>query len=1083
MREIGIVEFSEGTYIGEIANGKADGYGRMTYSNGDVYLGEWVSNCQTGQGAKSTANSLAVGTFVNGLKNGKCVAVENRGDTYNNRYYIGNYSNDVRSGHGTLITKNGSYIYYGNFSGGSPNGKGYLGENLGYSDGAFYGGNFVNGDLNGSYYRYPRTSFEYVRGTFHGEVTDNLKHFFGYGALVSDKAYGTIQLGYHNKMNGRELAYNFKGVKVFKHNGTGLSIEEGDWGERVDTIPLDGNFCKIYKNGNVYIGGFVDDKRSGNGIYAKVGSRGLEDVSIRKNGKRYEISKSFSILVKGKFSGGELVDGEKYYDNGEVFVFETWGLTKQPTKNFRTEYRRYNGALNDGSGVRSVGDGSSSVRELVEARLERERQTRQVAAPVVEEPIYAPVEHDYGDEYGENLTFAQKLKLQLQANKENREAKKGKKESAPISTTQATAPQKQTSATIAQQKKDYKLADNRIALLGIITQKEKQQLPNGIKKIMASAFLNDTTVKEIIGGNKIDFIGTGAFEGCVNLEKVDLSKSKITEIKPETFKGCINLKTILLPTKTPIAVYHIDAFEGCPSELRINNKYTAQEYFDEFNVEAAKKKVWEEQARKAREAEAEKERKAKEEEEKKATIVKELGGEKCALNKDEEVYEFNINTTVGRKKVELIGVKKASSKMVIPSYVTYLKEKVFSKNQVIKEIVFDKGNTSLEVGKYAFSGCKNLERVDFSQRELKQIYKEAFKDCTGLKEVILNERFGESFGCLYENTFRKCSSLKTIDLKYINDISYGTFINCTNLEVVKAKHLKTIRREAFVLCTKLKKLTVSKKCKIAKSAFSSYLRIIYKIKDKDTLTLVFLSKGEKLSRAEKKAYIQKVLSLDVEKHITQAEIEAKEAERIAKEKEAAFLIIDGKVQNISKFNEKMEFPEKVYSLGSNLFNGNETVKEISCGNNITIIHDRAFSNCKNLENVFLGKTKIRSVGREAFKNCKNLRTVFLPSSLENVSTSAFENCSSLKYIGLEYTKYIYENAFKNCSSLEKVYAPKVTLIETGAFSGCDNLTTLKTAVNCKEEAGAFPESLKVNSKKEEGYRVYTFTKKEPKIKR
>ena len=34
----------------------------------------------------------------------------------------------------------------------------------------------------------------------------------------------------------------------------------------------------------------------------------------------------------------------------------------------------------------------------------------------------------------------------------------------------------------------------------------------------------------------------------------------------------------------------------------------------------------------------------------------------------------------------------------------------------------------------------------------------------------------------------------------------------------------------------------------------------------------------------KKAYIQKVLSLDVEKHISQADIEAKETERIAKEK-------------------------------------------------------------------------------------------------------------------------------------------------------------------------------------------------------
>lgn len=878
MREIGIVEFNEGRYIGEIANGKADGYGRMIYHNGNVYLGEWVSNCQTGQGAKSTANGYEVGNFVNGLKNGKCVAVEKspNGDSYNNKYYIGDYSNDVRSGHGKLISKNGSYIYYGNFANGAPNGKGYLGEDLGFNDGAFYGGNFVNGELSGQYYRYPRTSFEYKHGTFHGEVTDNLKHYFGYGAWVHDKAYGTIELGYHNKMNGMNLAYNFTGVKVFKNNGTGLSIEEGDWGSRVDTIPLNGNFCKIYKSGNIYMGGFVDGNRSGNGVYAEFERGSLVSVSIRRNGKRYEISKTFAILIKGKFSSGELVDGEKYYDNGEVFVFETLGLTKQPTKNYRTEYRTYSGRLNDGSGAVSTG-GSSSVRELVEVRLEREKQSKPPVSPVVEEPI-APVGHDYGDEYGENLTFRQRLKLQLQANKENREAKKGKKISTPISTPQETV--NQTSATIEQQNNDYKLAENKIALLGIITKKEKLQLPNDIKIIMPSAFLNDTTVKEIIGGNQIHTIVKGAFSGCVNLEKVDLSKSKITKIEPETFKGCINLKTILLPTRKPVAVDNIDAFEGCPSELRINKQSTAQEYFDEFNVDAVTKKVREEQERKVKKAEEEKQAK-------KYELIKKLGGENStakSVDSYEEIYETADTGDKWHDEITLVKVKKFSPKMSIPSYITSIDSNAFQGNNEVKEIVLDKSSKDLNVRRYAFRNCKNLEKVDFSQRGVKYVLKEAFYNCTGLKEVILHERFGESFGCLEENTFRKCSSLKTIDLKYINEISYGTFINCTNLEVVKAKHLKTIGREALVLCTQLKKLTVSKKCKIAKSAFSSYIKMIYKQKDKDTLTLVFLNKEEKLSRAEKKAYIQKVLSLDVEKHISQADIEAKETERIAKEK-------------------------------------------------------------------------------------------------------------------------------------------------------------------------------------------------------
>ena len=1074
MREIGIVEFREGTYIGEIADGKADGYGRMTYSNGDVYLGEWVSNCQTGQGAKSTANGLAVGTFVNGLKNGKFVAVENRGDTYNNRYYVGNYSNDVRSGHGTLITKNGAYIYYGNFSGGSPNGKGYLGENLGYSDGAFYGGNFVNGDLNGSYYRYPRTSFEYVRGTFHGEVTDNLKHFFGYGALVNDKAYGTIQLGYHNKMNGRELAYNFKGVKVFKHNGTGLSIEEGDWGERVDTIPLDGNFCKIYKNGNVYIGGFVDDKRSGNGIYAKVGSCGLDEVSIRKNGKRYEIAKSFSILVKGKFSGDELVDGEKYYDNGEVFVFETLGLTKQPTKNFRTEYRRYNGALNDGSGVRSVGDGSSSVRELVEARLERERQTRQVAAPVVEEPIYAPVKHDYGDGYGETLTFAQKLKLQLQANKENREAKKGKKDkksnektekvSAPISTQQATAPKNQTNKTIEQQKKDYRLTENRTVLNGVNTKKEKQQLPNGIKKIMAFAFLNDTTVKEIIGGNKIEFIGSSAFKGCVNLEKVDLSKSKITEIKPETFKGCINLKTILLPTKTPVAVYHIDAFEDCPSELKINGKYTAQEYFDEFNVEAVKKKAWEEQARQAKLAEEEKQAKKQE-------LINKLGGENSAaksVDSYEDIYETADTGSKWHDEITLLKVKKFFPKMSIPSYITRLDGNAFQGNNVVKEVILDKNSKDLIVGSCAFSNCKNLEKVDFSQRALKYVFSETFYNCTSLNEVIFHERQGGRESNIAGGTFENCTSLKTIDLRHINNISSCAFRNCTSLEIVKANYLKMIEKDAFVGCVNLKKLTISKKCKINKNAFPNNFKI-KKIKDGEQIILIFLDKNKKLSSKEKKEYINQNISKKEETSIKVEEPKKPIYETQAKSVFKYALI------KVNEYSEKMEIPNNVESIEKEIFKGNKTIKEISFGTELKYLDSFALMDCTNLEKVDLSKAKTKFLNNEVFKNCVNLKEVILPENLEVISEGAFENCKSLKRISLGKTKRIYENAFRNCISLEEVIAHRIEDIKQNAFIGCENLKKAEVKLSCGK-LGIFPANLIIKVEKHETFKTYTFTK-------
>ena len=35
---VGIVNFGVGTYYGEVVNGKAHGYGRITFNDGNVYM-------------------------------------------------------------------------------------------------------------------------------------------------------------------------------------------------------------------------------------------------------------------------------------------------------------------------------------------------------------------------------------------------------------------------------------------------------------------------------------------------------------------------------------------------------------------------------------------------------------------------------------------------------------------------------------------------------------------------------------------------------------------------------------------------------------------------------------------------------------------------------------------------------------------------------------------------------------------------------------------------------------------------------------------------------------------------------------
>ena len=55
------------------------------------------------------------------------------------------------------------------------------------------------------------------------------------------------------------------------------------------------------------------------------------------------------------------------------------------------------------------------------------------------------------------------------------------------------------------------------------------------------------SINEVIGGSNLHDLGNGCFLGCANLEKVDLSKTKLSEIPYGAFANCAALKELSLP--------------------------------------------------------------------------------------------------------------------------------------------------------------------------------------------------------------------------------------------------------------------------------------------------------------------------------------------------------------------------------------------------------------------------------------------------------------------------------------------------------------------------------------------------------
>ena len=144
------------SFKGEWKSNMKNGFGTMTYNNGNIYEGEWVDNKREGKGSmyvkdgKKTRKQYS-GDWVAGKMEGLGVFISANGDTYegswlnNKKHGKGRmiYSNGEgeRSGRGVLTVENGDR-FEGNFSGDAKEGPGKF---FYFSTNKMYEGEWVKG--------------------------------------------------------------------------------------------------------------------------------------------------------------------------------------------------------------------------------------------------------------------------------------------------------------------------------------------------------------------------------------------------------------------------------------------------------------------------------------------------------------------------------------------------------------------------------------------------------------------------------------------------------------------------------------------------------------------------------------------------------------------------------------------------------------------------------------------------------------------------------------------------------------------------------------------------------------------------
>ena len=164
-------------------------------------------------------------------------------------------------------------------------------------------------------------------------------------------------------------------------------------------------------------------------------------------------------------------------------------------------------------------------------------------------------------------------------------------------------------------------------------------------------------------------------------------------------------------------------------------------------------------------------------------------------------------------------------------------------------------------------------------------------------------------------------------------------------------------------------------------------------------------------------------------------------------------IIETKTNKLITGCNSSTIPDNVTIIGDRAFSECRGLTSITIPNTVTSIGKVAFGRCSGLTSITIPNS-VTSIGDYAFSECSGLISITIPSSLTNIGLEVFSSCSALTSISVNIGNAKFDSR-DNCNAIietktntlivgcqNTIIPDNVTSIGNGAFYGCESLISI-----------------------------------------